>query len=106
MRCCGCGWAGDSAIKCRLTVGPVEETDANGFVVSGADVELIPTILRPVLESCVSTVVSGVPGLVAMYVYGSVATDRASPDGPTSTCRSSRGCAESLDAVSRVLKLG
>jgi hypothetical protein len=47
--------------------------------VSGADVELIPPLYRPLLETCVSSLLAVVEGLVAVYLYGSVATGRASP---------------------------
>ena len=57
----------------------VEGVDAAGFIVSGADVELIPPLYRPVLETCVSTLITAVEGLVAIYLYGGVATGRASP---------------------------
>ena len=46
---------------------------------SGADLGLIPPLYQPMLSTCVSTLVSSVDGLVAGYLYGSVATGRASP---------------------------
>jgi hypothetical protein len=62
-----------------MGVGRDEGVDDQGYIVSGADFGLIAAVYRPVLESCVSAMVSGVDGLVAVYVYGSVATGRASP---------------------------
>ena len=56
-----------------------EGVDADGFIVSGADVELIPEAYRPVLESVVSTLVAAVDGLISVYLYGSVATGEACP---------------------------
>ena len=58
---------------------PDEGVDDEGFIVSGADVELIPPLYGPLLETCVSTLVAAVEGLVAVYLYGSVATGQASP---------------------------
>jgi hypothetical protein len=64
-----------------MGAGRDEGVDADGFIVSGADIELIPPLHRPLLESCVSSLLAGVEGLVAVYLYGSVATGRASsPD--------------------------
>ena len=57
----------------------VEGVDDDGFIVCGADIELIPALYGPVLETCVSALVATVEGLVAIYLYGSVATGRASP---------------------------
>ena len=54
-----------------------EGVDADGFIVSGADVELIPADYRPALDSAVSTLVAGVEGLISVYLYGSVATGEA-----------------------------
>jgi hypothetical protein len=62
-----------------MGAAPAEGVDGNGFIVSGADVELVPAAYWPVLESCVSTLESAVGGLIAVYLYGSVATGRASP---------------------------
>ncbi len=56
-----------------------EGVDDAGFIVSGADLELIPPLYRPALETCVSRVADVVEGLVAVFVYGSVATGRATP---------------------------
>ena len=57
----------------------VEGVDDEGFIVSGAAVELIPPLYSPVLETCVATLAATIDGLVSIYLYGSVATGRASP---------------------------
>jgi hypothetical protein len=62
-----------------MSAGQDEGVDQDGFVVSGVDADLIPVAYQPVLGSCVSTLVAAVDGLLAVYLYGSVATGRASP---------------------------
>ena len=58
---------------------PIEGVDEDGFIVSGADLLLIPPLYEPMLETCVATLVATVDGLVSVYLYGSAATGRASP---------------------------
>jgi uncharacterized protein len=58
---------------------PVDGVDVDGFIVSGADLQLIPRLYVPLLETCVSTLTATVEGPVSIYLYGSVATARASP---------------------------
>ncbi len=55
----------------------LEGVDADGYIVSGVDLELISEGYRAVLESIVSTVLGAVDGVVAIYLYGSVATGTA-----------------------------
>src|SRR5262245_26818068 len=62
-----------------MGVGGHEGVDDDGYIVSGADFGHIAAVYHPVLDSCVSALVSRVDGLVSVYVYGSVATGRASP---------------------------
>jgi predicted nucleotidyltransferase len=56
-----------------------EGVDDDGFIVSGADAELISAGYQPALESVVSSLVGSVEGLISVYLYGSVATGEACP---------------------------
>ena len=89
-----------------MRVGRREGVDEDGFIVSGAAVELIPAQYQPVLESCVSTLVSSVDGLIAVYLYGSVATGRASvpqSDIDLLVVTADRGSSESVEHAAREL---
>ena len=56
-----------------------EGVDEDGFIVSGADVELISAAYEPALDSVVSSLVENVDGQISVYLYGSVATGEACP---------------------------
>jgi uncharacterized protein len=87
-----------------MAVGSREGVDDDGYIVSGADFKLIAAAYRPVLESCVAALVSGVSGLIAVYVYGSVATGRASPPDSDIDLLVVATGRDSEDAVERVAR--
>jgi uncharacterized protein len=63
-----------------VTRDPAEGVDADGYLVTGADVAGIPAVYRPVLADCVATVAAAFgPLLDGLYLYGSVATGQARP---------------------------
>jgi hypothetical protein len=62
-----------------VTTVRVEGIDRNGFIVTAADLDAIPPVYRPVLDSSVATLRARLPDLVGVYLYGSVATGRARP---------------------------
>ncbi|MEO2104060.1 MAG: nucleotidyltransferase domain-containing protein [Actinomycetota bacterium] len=59
---------------------PEEGLDADGFVVTGARADRIPTAYRPLVAACVDRLM-GDPtlGVSSLYLYGSVSTGRAVP---------------------------
>ncbi len=64
-----------------MTADPGEGIDRAGFIVTGVAVEAIPVVYQPVLESSIGMLCARVPDLVAIYLYGSVATGQACPPG-------------------------
>jgi uncharacterized protein len=56
-----------------------EGIDRNGFIVTAVDLEAIPSAYELVLDSSVAVLRARLPELVAVYLYGSVATGRARP---------------------------
>jgi hypothetical protein len=63
-----------------VTRDPAEGVDADGYLVTGASVEHIPAVYRPVVADCVETLTAAFgPRLDGLYLYGSVATGQARP---------------------------
>ncbi|HEY6748276.1 MAG TPA: nucleotidyltransferase domain-containing protein [Mycobacteriales bacterium] len=63
-----------------MTRDPAEGVDADGYLVTGADVARIPAVYRPVLDDCAATVTAAFGDrLDGLYLYGSVATGQARP---------------------------
>jgi hypothetical protein len=61
-----------------VTRDPAEGVDADGYLVTGASAEAIPTVYEPVIADCVATL-TAFAGLDGLYLYGSVATGQARP---------------------------
>ena len=83
---------------------PGEGIDRAGFIVTGVAVEAIPVVYHPVLESSITHASRWVPDLVAIYLYGSVATGHARP--PALGRRPPRDRAESSRPRSRARHCG
>lgn len=63
-----------------MTRDPAEGVDADGYIVTGADVAHIPPVYRPVLDDCVATMTAAFGDrLDGLYLYGSIATGQARP---------------------------
>jgi hypothetical protein len=61
-----------------VTRDPAEGVDADGYIVTGADVANVPDPYRPVVADCVATL-TRFAALDGLYLYGSVATGQARP---------------------------
>jgi hypothetical protein len=61
-----------------VTRDPAEGVDADGYIVTGADVANVPAPYRPVVADCVAAL-TRFAALDGLYLYGSVATGQARP---------------------------
>jgi hypothetical protein len=62
-----------------VTRDPDEGVDAGGLLVTGASLEKIAPVYRPVIDDCVAALTAFGARLDGLYLYGSVATGRARP---------------------------
>ena len=63
-----------------MTRDPAEGVDGDGVIVTGASVDRVPAVYRPVVEDCTAVLTEMFGGwLHSLYLYGSVATGLARP---------------------------
>jgi hypothetical protein len=63
-----------------VTRDPAEGVDGDGVIVTGAAVDRVPAVYRPVVEDCTAVLTEVFGGrLHSLYLYGSVATGQARP---------------------------